>query len=450
MLSVIQQQLGGQPLNIVSGADDEILSVLKNETVKNPDKKKEIEKLLNPIPNHIFDQLVSIEKLINDYHDAGDAGGSTAAANGGNDALDDDVGVAVESEENEEEQEESDLDMVQDDEEDGDDVMEGHGSRATQIGGGIDDDDKQDANEGMTLNQSQKLAEKVLKILAEANDCEVETKLLVHLQFDKFSLIKHLLRNRLKIVWCTRLARAEDEEKRKKIKEKMLGSGPKIVAILAQFHATRAIAKERQKNLEKSIREGARQLKDESGVDGDRERRGLADSDADSGWLKGQRLLLDLENLAFHQGGLLMVNKKCELPLESYRNHKDMKKFIKVYETALFTAENILLCAPTGARKTNVAMLTILEQIALHRNEEWSFNHSNYKIVYVVPMKALVAEVVGNLSNRLRHYDVKVKELSGDQTFTRQQIEETQIIVTTPEKWDIITCKSETTPIHSL
>ncbi|GMP63390.1 hypothetical protein CsSME_00025782 [Camellia sinensis var. sinensis] len=150
MLSVIQQQLGGQPLNIVSGADDEILFVLKNETVKNPDKKKEIEKLLNPIPNHIFDQLVSIEKLINDYHDAGDAGGSTAAANEGNDALDDDVGVAVESEENEEEQEESDLDMVQDGEEDGDDVMEGHGSRAMQMGG--DDDDKQDANEGMTLN----------------------------------------------------------------------------------------------------------------------------------------------------------------------------------------------------------------------------------------------------------------------------------------------------------
>ncbi|XP_028119477.1 DExH-box ATP-dependent RNA helicase DExH12-like isoform X1 [Camellia sinensis] len=507
MLSVIQQQLGGQPLNIVSGAADEILSVLKNEAVKNPDKKKEIEKLLNPIPNHIFDQLVSIGKLINDYHDGGDAGGSTAAANGGDDALDDDVGVAVEFEENEEEEEESDLDMVQEDEEDDDDVMEGHGSGAMQMGGGIDDDDTQEANESMTLNvqdidaywlqrkisqayeqqidpqQSQKLAEEVLKILAEGDDREVETKLLVHLQFDKFSLIKHLLRNRLKIVWCTRLARAEDEEKRKQIEEEMLGSGPELAAILVQLHATRATAKERQKNLEKSIREEARRLKDESGIDGDRAHRGLADRDADSGWLKGQRLLLDLENLAFHQGGLLMANKKCELPLGSYRNHKkgyeevhvpalkpkplasgeelikisDMPDWAqpafkgmnqlnrvqsKVYETALFTAENILLCAPTGAGKTNVAMLTILQQIALHRNEDGSFNHSNYKIVYVAPMKALVAEVVGNLSNRLQHYDVKVKELSGDQTLTRQQIEETHIIVTTPEKWDIITRKS--------
>ncbi|KAF1001347.1 hypothetical protein AG4045_010232, partial [Apium graveolens] len=50
MISIIQQQLGGQPLNIMSGAADEILAVLKNDTFKNADKKKEIEKLLNEIP----------------------------------------------------------------------------------------------------------------------------------------------------------------------------------------------------------------------------------------------------------------------------------------------------------------------------------------------------------------------------------------------------------------
>ena len=44
MLSVIQQQLGGQPLNIVSGAADEILAVLKDDSVEKPDKKKDIEK----------------------------------------------------------------------------------------------------------------------------------------------------------------------------------------------------------------------------------------------------------------------------------------------------------------------------------------------------------------------------------------------------------------------
>ncbi|KAK4355976.1 hypothetical protein RND71_024947 [Anisodus tanguticus] len=505
MLSLIQQQLGGQPLNIVSGAADEMLAVLKNDNFKNPEKKKEIEKLLNSISNQMFDQLVSIGRLITDYQDGGNASASAAAD--GDEALDDDVGVAVEFEENEEE-EESDLDVVPDDEDEDGDVMEASGSGAMQMGSGIDDDEMREADEGMALNvqdidaywlqrkisqayeqqidpqQSQKLAEEVLKILAEGDDREVETKLLVHLQFDKFSLIKYLLRNRLKVVWCTRLARAEDQENRKKIEEEMLGLGPGHVAILEQLHATRATAKERQKNLEKSIREEARRLKDESGVDGDGERKALVDRDLDNGWLMGQRQFLDLDGLAFQQGGLLMANKRCELPVGSYRNHKKGYEEVhvpalkpkplapgeelvkissipewaqpafsgmtqlnrvqsKVYETALFSPENILLCAPTGAGKTNVAMLSILQQIAINRNEDdGTFNHNNYKIVYVAPMKALVAEVVGNLSRRLEHYGVTVKELSGDQTLTRQQIEETQIIVTTPEKWDIITRKS--------
>ncbi|XP_071692835.1 DExH-box ATP-dependent RNA helicase DExH12-like [Rutidosis leptorrhynchoides] len=505
MLSVIQQQLGGQPLNIVSGAADEILAVLKNDTLKNPEKKKDIEKLLNPIPNQVFDQLVSIGRLITDFQDAsGDGTGSNAAR--GEDTLDDDVGVAVEFEENEEDDDESDLDIVQeDDEEDEDDGLDRDRNNGMQMGGGMDDDESQEASEGMTLNvqdidaywlqrkishaydqqidpqQSQKLAEEVLKILEEGDDREVENNLLVHLQFEQFSLVKYLLRNRLKIVWCTRLARAEDQEQRKQIEEQMMELGPDLVAILEQLHATRATAKERQKNLEKSIREEARRLKD--GGSGDHGQRDVVDRDAENGWLKGQRQLLDLESISFHQGGLLMANKKCELPVGSYRNHSkgyeevhvpalkakpfaEDEKLVKisampkwaqpafegmtqlnrvqskVYETALFKADNLLLCAPTGAGKTNVAMLTILQQIGLHMNEDGSFNHSDYKIVYVAPMKALVAEVVGNLSNRLKHYGVTVMELSGDQSLTRQQIEETQIIVTTPEKWDIITRKS--------
>ena len=114
----------------------------------------------------------------------------------------------------------------------------------------------------------------------------------------------------------------------------------------------------------------------------------------------------------------------------------------RVYDTALFKPDNILLCAPTGAGKTNVAVLTILQQIGLHMQDDGQFDNTKYKIVYVAPMKALVAEVVGNLSKRLAGYNVTVRELSGDQNLTKQQIDETQIIVTTPEKWDIVTRKS--------
>ena len=59
----------------------------------------------------------------------------------------------------------------------------------------------------------------------------------------------------------------------------------------------------------------------------------------------------------------------------------------------LISQDNIFLCAPTGAGKTNVAVLTILHQIGWHMKE-----NTKYKIVYEDPMKALVAEVIGNLS----------------------------------------------------
>jgi len=39
----------------------------------------------------------------------------------------------------------------------------------------------------------------------------------------------------------------------------------------------------------------------------------------------------------------------------------------RVSECALYSSENMLVCAPTGAGKTNVAMLCILHQLGLYR-----------------------------------------------------------------------------------
>lgn len=50
--------------------------------------------------------------------------------------------------------------------------------------------------------------------------------------------------------------------------------------------------------------------------------------------------------------------------------------------------------------------------------------------------------MVGNFGSRLKKYGISVRELTGDINLTKAEIEETQIIVTTPEKWDIITRKS--------
>jgi len=87
-------------------------------------------------------------------------------------------------------------------------------------------------------------------------------------------------------------------------------------------------------------------------------------------------------------------------------------------------------------------MLTILHEMSKHYSSEMGvFDLTSFKIVYIAPMKALVQEMVGNFSNRLKHYDMKVAELTGDSQMTKQQISEASIIVTTPEKWDVITRK---------
>lgn len=95
-------------------------------------------------------------------------------------------------------------------------------------------------------------------------------------------------------------------------------------------------------------------------------------------------------------------------------------------------------------------MLTILHELGKVRREDDTFDLENLKIVYVAPMKALVQEMVGNFSSRLEVFGVKVGELTGDSQMTKAQIAETQIIVTTPEKWDVITRKSTDTSYTTL
>lgn len=67
---------------------------------------------------------------------------------------------------------------------------------------------------------------------------------------------------------------------------------------------------------------------------------------------------------------------------------------------------------------------------------------NKFKVVYVAPMKALVKEIVSNFSLKLNSFGIKVRELSGDINLTKAELSETQIIISTPEKWDIITRKA--------
>jgi pre-mRNA-splicing helicase BRR2 len=96
-------------------------------------------------------------------------------------------------------------------------------------------------------------------------------------------------------------------------------------------------------------------------------------------------------------------------------------------------------------------MLTMLRAIGQYRDENsGAIDLDSFKIIYVAPMKALVQEQVQQFSARLAPLGIRVAELTGDSQMTKQQISETQVIVTTPEKWDVITRKNSDTSYTNL
>lgn len=114
----------------------------------------------------------------------------------------------------------------------------------------------------------------------------------------------------------------------------------------------------------------------------------------------------------------------------------------RLCKTLLETDENLLVCAPTGAGKTNVALLTMMREIGKHIDPTTGLiKADDFKIVYIAPMKSLVQEMVANFTKRLSSYGIKVAELTGDHQLSTEQIVQTQVIVCTPEKWDVITRK---------
>ena len=100
----------------------------------------------------------------------------------------------------------------------------------------------------------------------------------------------------------------------------------------------------------------------------------------------------------------------------------------QIFHTLYHTDYNVMLGAPTGSGKTNCA------EIAMFR----VFNNwTNGKIVYIAPLKALVRERVKDWKARLEPVLGKnVIELTGDTMPDVKAISASDIIVTTPEKWD--------------
>ncbi|CCL98051.1 uncharacterized protein FIBRA_00045 [Fibroporia radiculosa] len=500
ILSSVHRVLGDQAQDVVRSAADAVLETLKNENLKDFDKKKEVEEVVGSIPNEAFSQLLNLSKKITDYG-AEDEAMADPDMERMDAEIDDEMGVAVvfDEEEEEEEEEEEGFEVRDESDEEAEETgevppesQEGEeelvigGSSSAQQGKAQVDEDIVSLHsiDGFWVQRqitevypdpvtAADKAASVLSILgSESNLRDCENQLMELFEYQSFHVITKFLKNRDVIVWCTKLTRSDADER--------------VNVEVAM----------REKGLGWILRELAGDRKTKMRVDAmdvDEAQKAEVPKTAtlQPGSTVQPKATVDLEGMAFSQGGHLMSNKKCKLPEGSFKRAKKGYEEIhvpapkhkplaadeqvtitelppwaregfpgiknlnrvqsKLYPIAFGTDEPILLCAPTGAGKTNVAMLTILNELSKYRNEETgTFDLDAFKIIYVAPMKALVQEMVGNFSSRLGVYGVKVGELTGDAQMTKQQIAETQIIVTTPEKYDVITRKSTDTSYTNL
>ncbi|ESN94050.1 hypothetical protein HELRODRAFT_102998 [Helobdella robusta] len=484
LLSFIQAALGDQPRDILCGAADEVLGVLKNNKVKDKDRRREIENLLDKMPDERFALLVNLGKKITDW-----VSDEKSMATG-DDNIDEAYGINVQFEEQEEEDDDDFFGEIREDGEDEEEGEEAHIDATLRANLSSDGDGLGKKEKGLHPHDidafwlqrklsrfytdpmvAQMKAAEVLDILESAkDDREAENKLVILLGCEQFELIVILRQYRQMILYCTLLAKAQTESDKLKIVE-LMESDPELKKILRSLQETEkddVIREERMRR--KAVRK--------SRVDEDAE----MVEDVDEGGALPSMNVLDLEELMLSHGSHYMANNGVKLHEGSFRKQKKgyeevhlpalkpkpfedgeslvpiekLPKYAqpafegfkslnriqsRLSKAALETDDNLLLCAPTGAGKTNVALLAMLREIGKNINNDGTINTEKFKIIYIAPMKSLVQEMVGSFRKRLSSYGIHVDELTGDHQLNKEQIMSTQIIVCTPEKWDIITRK---------
>ena len=115
----------------------------------------------------------------------------------------------------------------------------------------------------------------------------------------------------------------------------------------------------------------------------------------------------------------------------------------QIFDTAFNTNANMLVCAPTGAGKTNVALLTIIHEIKQHLvmmpGIPAHLDETPFLIVYITPMKALAMEITEKFKSALKHLKIVIHEYTGDTSISAAELDRSHILVATPEKWDVAT-----------
>lgn len=107
----------------------------------------------------------------------------------------------------------------------------------------------------------------------------------------------------------------------------------------------------------------------------------------------------------------------------------------KCFHPAYGTNDNLVLSAPTGSGKTVIMELAIFRLLDVLKDER-------FKVVYQAPTKSLCAERFRDWNTKFSSLNLKCAELTGDTDYTQlHSVQNSQILITTPEKWDSMTRK---------
>ena len=412
ILESVHRTLGDVAQDVVRSAVDTVLETLKTEGLKDFDKKKELQEILGPLTNEAFAQLLNLSKKITDYA-AEDEVMRDPDEERREGEIDDETGVAVVFDEEEEEEEDDRFEELGDesdtDEEEGKDeeapAVEADGEEALVYGGessrraakATADGDKVSPHDvdGFWLQRllttvwndpvtaTEKTTEALSILSSEASIRDVENALMELLDFSHHEVVRTLVKNRDVVVWCTKLARS-DENERMNVEIAMREKNVGWILKDLRGDRTKRVARREGDAMEIDI-EVATVPKTAT----------IA-----PGTTVAPRRVLDLEGMAFSQGGHLMSNKKTVLPPGSVKRSKKGYEEIhvphkplptvqegrvlisslpgwaqrafkagttslnrvqsKLYPIAFGMDEPILLCAPTGAGKVSKS-LTLLD-----------------------------------------------------------------------------------------
>jgi pre-mRNA-splicing helicase BRR2 len=438
ILAAVHEALGGEsPQDVLRDATDFVIVTLKDDSLKDFDRKKEISSAIPGLSTEQFTTFVNLGKKITDF-------GSEDAENGNKDpddvdaraangaaAMDDDVGVAVVFEEEDEEDQDRIGDEddenaafeVRDESDEDDDIdraqvnQNGAGDGAPKAEGANDDEEREiiigdSAGPSAAAKRSNKDSDVVLArdidgfwlqrlistaypdphetatktneamtiLSSESNTRDVENSLMDLFDYDneKFGIVRVFLKNREKIVWCTKLARS-DADARVDVEVAMREKG--VGWILKELASSATLDGPASGKQDDTMQVDAAAAPS------------IPKTNITAGSLVQPKGTVDLESMAFTQGGRLMTNKKCKLPEGSFKRSKKgyeeihvpppAKKVMKpgelvdigdlptwaqaafkgakqlnpvqskLYPVAFGDDDPILLCAPTGAGKVS-------------------------------------------------------------------------------------------------